>query len=127
MHTTHTHTTLFDRLLSLAQCPAGFSASDVSGMAPETVRRGAEAMVREGRIVRATVSPRRIRYFVDDAQARAYLAARHKPVRPQAALGLRSKAPWRPEDPGLVTAHTKITVAPPLPRNVLRTNTYPVY
>jgi hypothetical protein len=40
---------------------------------------------------------------------------------------MRSKARWSPDEPGIITAKTRITKAPPLPRDVLRTNTFPVY
>ncbi len=41
-----------------------------------------------------------------------------------AVIGPRSRASWAPEQPGVITSRTKITVAPPLPRRTFRTNTY---
>jgi hypothetical protein len=121
------NTTLHTHLFSLAQTLAGFSASDVTGYSPELVRRSAEAMVRQGQIVRATVAPRRVRYFASSDQVRAYTEARNKPTRPGVTIGARTKPSWRHDEPGLVTSRTKITIAPPLPRNVLRTNTYSMF
>ena len=75
-------------------------------------------------IVRCKVSPRRVRYFKTDELARAFLAGKASAVRARPAGGPRVKAPWKPEDPGLITPKTKIYIAPPLPRRVLKTNTY---
>jgi hypothetical protein len=118
------NTTFHTNLSSLAETPTGFSASDVTGYSPEQVRRAAEAMAAEGMIVRCKVSPRRVRYFKTDELARAFLAGKASAVRARPAGGPRVKAPWKPEDPGLITPNTKIYIAPPLPRRVLKTNTY---
>ncbi len=118
------NTTLHTKLISLAESSSGFSASEVTGYSPEQVRRAAEALVKANRIVRSAVSPRRIRYFADDKLVRAYMAGRAKPARSLTTIGPRSKAPWRVDEPGLITARTKIYIAPPLPKNVYRTNTY---
>lgn len=117
-NTFHTH------LLSLADTAAGFSASEVTGFSPEQVRRAAEALTKAGRIVRAKVSPRRVRYFANQRLADAYTASKAHTARPSVAGGSRSKATWRPDEPGLITPRTKIYVAPPLPQRVYRTNTY---
>jgi hypothetical protein len=41
--------------------------------------------------------------------------------------GGRARAPWSVDEPGLITAKTKITIAPSQPRRVFRTNTYPQF
>ncbi len=116
-------------LISLSETSAGFAVGEVSGFSPEMVRRAAEALVRQGRMVRAKVSPRRVRYFANDALAREYASAASAAavgsrIKGGVAGGLRTKAPWRPEDPAIITPQTRIVVAPPLPDNVYRTNTY---
>ena len=118
------NTTFHANLSTLSETPAGFSASDVTGFSPEQVRRAAEAMAAAGMIVRCKVSPRRVRYFKTDQLARSFLSGKAAAVRTRPAGGPRVKAPWKPEDPGLITPKTKIYIAPPLPRRVLKTNTY---
>jgi hypothetical protein len=118
------NTTFHANLSTLADTPTGFSASDVTGYSPEQVRRAAEAMAGAGMIVRCKVSPRRVRYFKTDEQARAFMAGKVSGASPRMAGGPRVKAPWKPEDPGLITPNTKIYIAPPLPRQVFKTNTY---
>lgn len=120
-------TTLQTNLLSLAETPAGFSASEVTGFAPDLVRRVANAMVAEGRMVRAKVGTRAMRYFINEAKANTFREgnvsrARHRPL-----VGMRAKARWSVEEPGLITSRTKITIAPPLPRRVFRTSTYQMF
>ncbi len=118
------NSTFHTNLSALAETPSGFSASDVTGYSPEQVRRAAEAMASAGMIVRCKVSPRRVRYFKTDEQARAFVAGKAVTTSPRMAGGPRVKAPWKPEDPGLITPKTKIYIAPPLPRRVFKTNTY---
>jgi hypothetical protein len=117
---TNLHTTL----VSLSDAASGFSASEVTGYSPEQVRRAANALAADGQIVRSKVTPRSVRYFKTDKLARQYIAGNAVAARPRSAGGPRSKAPWRPEDPAVITARTKIYVAPPLPHRVYRTNTY---
>lgn len=118
------NTTLHQILEQEARNAAGFSASDITGYAPEHVRRAAQALVGAGRLQRATVSPRRVRYFATAAMAQAFTQS-PSPTRPQQSLaGARTKARWSPDEPGIITAATRITKAPPLPDNVFRTNTY---
>ena len=62
--------------------------------------------------------------FKTDEQARVFMTGKAAAERPRLAGGPRVKAPWKPEDPGLITPNTKIYVAPPLPRRVFKTNTY---
>lgn len=119
-----TESTFQISLINLSATPAGFSASDVTGYAPEQVRRTAEALAKAGKIVRVKVSPRRVRYFANDKLATAYVAGSVAGSRARPVLGARSKATWSADEPGLITSSTKIHVAPPLPRRVFRTNTY---
>lgn len=124
MNTQPSNSTLHTNLLAISNTAAGFSASDVTGFSPELVRRTAESMVRQGLIVRATVSPRRVRYFANPTLASAYAAGQSRPTQSQVSIGMRTKAPWRADEPALITPSTRIVIAPPLPRNVYRTNTY---
>jgi hypothetical protein len=124
MNETKLNTALHTNLLSLADTPAGFSASEVTGYSPEQVRRAAEALVHAGKLVRSAVSPRRIRYFANEQLVQAYATSRPGLTRPQLAGGLRAKASWRGDEPAVITSRTKIYIAPPLPHNVFRTNTY---
>jgi len=56
--------------------------------------------------------------------ARRYLGARDGQRPPQGVGGPRVRARWRIDEPGRITARTRIAVAPPLSRDVYRTNTY---
>lgn len=118
------NTALHNTLISNSEAPSGFASSEVTGYSPEQVRRAAEALVRAGRIVRHTVSPRRVRYFANEQLARECAAGLARMARPSVGTGLRTKAHWRPDQPAIITPHTKIHIAPSLPRNVFRTNTY---
>lgn len=121
------NTALHQVLETLARTDAGFSASDVTGHAPEQVRRAAQAMVAVGRLHRATVGTRRVRYFATAAQAQSFQRLQPSTSPSRAIAGARSKARWSPDEPGLITPQTRIIKAKPLPRDVLRTNTYPMY
>lgn len=119
-------TTLSRKLSDLSQTPAGFSVSEITGYSPEQVRRIAEAMVKTGHMVRFKVSPRRIRYFANDRIAQQYSSQQTTSLTlaARAGGGSKVKAPWKPDEAGRITSKTKIYIAPPLPRNVYRTNTY---
>lgn len=118
------HTTLHTRLLSLAAEPGGFSASEITGHSPAHVRNAAEALVKAEQLVRWKVTPRRVRYFASEALARAYRAAPTRRTSSALPGGLRFKAAWGADEPAIITARTKIVIAPPLPRDVFRTATY---
>lgn len=120
-------TTLHTTLESLAKTQSGFSASEVTGYSPEQVRRAAEALVAADRLHRSKVSPRRVRYFASAKLAQDYQSSRPVVGAQRPVTGLRAKASWSPDEPGLITAQTKITKAAPPPRGVFRTNTYLQY
>jgi hypothetical protein len=122
--TSRTDTSLQTQLLTLAETPNGFSASEVTGCSPELVRRTANGLVKAERMVRAKLGARSVRYFKSEALADAYRAGQPTAARTSVVLGPRSKAGWSADEPGIITSRTKITIAPPLPRRVLRTNTY---
>lgn len=125
MNTNALQTTLHTTLESISKTPTGFSASEVTGYSPEQVRRAAEALVAAGRLHRAKVSPRRVRYFATAALAQGFLTSRPAAAAPQRMVaGNRAKAGWSVDEPGLITADTKITRAASPPRGVFRTNTY---
>lgn len=127
MNDSRLNTTLHQTLETLAATPAGFSVSDVTGHGPEQVRRAAQALVAAGRLHRATVGTRRVRYFASAAGANAFQKVQPSTSPARALATTRSKARWSTDEPGLITAQTRIIKAPPLPRDVLRTNTYPMY
>ena len=120
-------TTLQTRLLNLAAESAGFSASEITGFSPQTVRSAAAALVKTGALVSARVSPRRVRYFANQTLARAYKAKPSRSSVTTLSAGPRFKAAWRADEPAIITPRTKITIAPPLPRDVFRTATYPQF
>lgn len=115
---------LHNKLVSLTEHAAGFSASEITGYSPAQVRRAAEALVAAERIVRYQVGPRRIRYFGSLDQARAFSPARTAAIHVGLAGGPRMRAGWKADEPAIITSRTKITIAPKLPRTVYRTNTY---
>jgi len=117
-------TNLHTALKSLSDSATGFSASEVTGYSPEQVRRAANALAEDGQIIRTKINSRSVRYFASDKLSRAYLAGNVSAARTRPVGGPRSKAPWSPDDPAVITPRTKIYVAPPLPRRVFRTNTY---
>ncbi len=127
MTSSNLDTAFHKKLSDLSESLAGFSASELTGYAPEQVRRAAEALVKAGRIVRFKVAPRRIRYFASEQAAQNYIASQSRVSQMKPAVISRTKARWKPEDPPVMTAKTKVYVAPPLPRDVLRTNTYQLY
>ena len=118
---------LHEKLVSMAGSPSGFGVSELTGFSPEQVRRAAETLVKSGRLVRARVSPRRIRYFRDDDLARRYGAGRVAKQGAQASRNPSARAAWRAGEPAIITPKTRIYVAPPQPRDVYRTNTYPQF
>lgn len=124
MTTKPLNTTLHTTLETLSETPTGFSASEVTGYSPEQVRRAAEALVAAGRMHRANVSPRRVRYFASADLAQRYVAHRPSAAPQRMVAGARTKATWSPDEPGLITPQTKIIKAPSPPRGVYRTNTY---
>lgn len=124
MSTKNLNTTLHTKLETISETPSGFSASEVTGYSPEQVRRAAEALVAAGRMHRAKVSPRRVRYFANEKQVKTFLAIRPAAAQPRVSAGMRTKASWSASEPGLITSRTKITKAAPPPRGVFRTNTY---
>lgn len=118
------NTSLHSQLLTLSQTKAGFSASEITGYSPEQVRRAAEALVADQQMVRHKVSARRVRYFASADMAKKYSIGQVSTQLASRAGGPRFKATWRSDEPAIITSRTKITVAPPLPRGVFRTNTF---
>jgi hypothetical protein len=111
-------------LISLTEQAAGFAASEVTGYSAAQVRKAAEGMAETGLMLRWNVSPRRVRYFANEDQAKNY---KPTPVAGRVAgpsSGPRMKAGWAADEPAIITSQTKITIAPRLPSNVYRSNTY---
>lgn len=115
------------KLIELSASPSGFGSSELTGYSPEQVRRTAEGLAKAGKIIRAKVSAHRVRYFANDALAKAYIAGQAPARAPHSAAGSRTKANWKSDAPMRITPKTKIIIAPLLPRNVFRSNTYPQF
>lgn len=116
--------TLFTLLENLSQTPDGFAVSEVSGHSPDAVRRVAEALVSDGRILKAQVGPRRVRYFASQQLADAYRSRQAATTPSRPVVGPRMKARWSADEPGIITPQTRIIRAPTPPTRVFRTNTY---
>lgn len=117
-------TTLHGHLHSISQTPAGFAVSEVSGHSPEQVRRVAEALVRQGLVIKAQVGPRRVRYFADAAMAERYRSRSSATTASRPAAGTRMKAGWSADEPAIITSKTRIIRAPAPRTDVFRSNTY---
>jgi len=124
MQNSSLNTALHTTLENIAKTPTGFAASEVTGYSPEQVRRAAEALVQAGRLQRAKVSPRRVRYFASDALAQAYVQRRPTAAPQRMVAGSRAKAAWSVDEPGLITPQTKIVRATTPACTLYRTNTY---
>jgi predicted transcriptional regulator of viral defense system len=126
MTTDNLNNTTHQKLLECAQSPAGVAVSELTGYSPEQVRRAAEALTKAGKLYRLKLSTRRVRYFANEALAKQHSAAQVTQANRAAhsVSGARNKASWSADEPAIITAQTKIYRAPPLPRNVFRTNTY---
>ena len=127
MTNSHLQTNFHLKLIELSANPAGFGASELTGYSPEQVRRAAEALVKAGKIVRAKTAAQRVRYFANDALAKAHITGQAPARAIHSVAGARTKANWKPDAPMHITSKTKIYIAPPLPRDVFRTNTYPQF
>jgi hypothetical protein len=126
MTNTNLNHALHRKLTEYAEDAAGFSASEITGHTPEQVRRAAEALVKANVIVRQKLpGSRRVRYFANEDIAKRYASGQQRPTRAAHSVrGSRVKAGWSPDAPARITSRTKIYIAPPLPRNVFRSNTY---
>lgn len=119
------NTALQDNLLRLAAAHGGFATSEVDGHTSKQVGPVAEALVRAGKLHRAKISHRVIRYFASEAQASAFTStSAAKPAKPAVSVSPRTKATWAKDAPMNITADTKITVAPPPPVGIYKTNTH---
>lgn len=127
MKTSNLQSNFHIKLIELSASPSGFGSSELTGYSPEQVRRAAEALAKAGKIVRAKVSSHRVRYFANDQLAKTYIAGQAPARAPHSAAGSRTRANWKPDAPMRITPKTKIYIAPPLPRNVYRSNTYPQF
>lgn len=126
MDNSNIQTNFHNKLISLSKTPSGFGVSELTGYSPAHVRRAAEMLVKANVIIRFKVTPRRVRYFSTEEIARRYSSSKLSSVAlaAQSTPGSRVKARWSPDAPMRITPKTKIVIAPPLPRNVFRTNTY---
>lgn len=127
MKSANLDSTFHIKLIELSGNTSGFGASELTGFSPEQVRRAAEALVKAGKIMRAKISSHRVRYFANEKLAQAFIAGQVPARAPHSAAGARTRAHWKPDAPMHITSRTKIIVAPPLPRNVFRSNTYPQF
>lgn len=119
------NTALQDALLGLAARSVGFSTSEVSGFTPKQIGPAAESLVKAGRLFRAKLSHKVVRYFSTETMASAYLSGHLRPpVALSVTLPRKSKAPWPKDAPMHITPETKFTIAPPPPSGYYKTNTH---
>lgn len=122
-----TNTTLHDKLINLSEESSGFSVSELTGYSPQQVRGAAESLVKAGRIVRIKVSGHRVRYFANELLGKKFAEGSVASRPSRTASGARVSARWSRDEPARITPKTKVYIAPPLPRNVYWTNTYPKF
>jgi hypothetical protein len=119
------NTVLQDTLVVLARQSTGFSSSEVSGYTAAQVRALADTLVLAGTLHRAKVSYRVVRYFSSEVQASAFVLGHlTKSAKALASASPRTKATWARDAPMNITPDTKITVAPPPPTGIFKTNTH---
>ena len=125
MSQTPSRTVLKDTLLALAKNKVGFSTSEVSGFTSSQVAPAANALVAAGKLHRAKLSPKVVRYFSSEALAKAYVSGHVKHAATATATSTpRTRATWPKDAPMNITPNTKITIAPPPPSGYFRTNTH---
>ena len=122
-----TNTTLHDKLINLSEESSGFSVSELTGYSPVQVRGAAESLVKAGKLVKIKVSGHRIRYFANEQLGKKFTEGQVYSQPSRSMTTTRVNARWNRDEPGRITSKTKIFVAPPLPRNVYWTNTYPKF
>ncbi len=124
MSQTPARTVLKDTLLALAKNKVGFSTSEVSGFTSSQVAPAANALVAAGKLHRAKLSPKVVRYFASEALAKAYVSGHVKHAASAGGSTPRTRATWPKDAPMHITPNTKITIAPPPPSGHFRTNTH---
>lgn len=108
--TTTTH------ILALASRPEGISSRCIPGMASEDLSARCCRMVKEGRLYRGGLGRGHVRYFTDEAAAKAY-GAKQQPKLPARPLQ-QGKATWAKDAKTVITADTKVTLCPSHPPRV---------
>ncbi len=124
MSPTPSRTVLKDTLSALARNKVGFSTSEVSGFTSNQVAPAANALVAAGKLHRAKLSAKVVRYFSTEALAKAYVTGHVKHAAATTSSTPRTRATWPKDAPMNITANTKITIAPPPPSGYFRTNTH---
>lgn len=99
------------QILALASRPEGISSRCMQGMATEDLSNRCCALVREGRLFRGGLGRGHVRYFADEAAAKAY-GAKQQPKLPARPLQ-QGKATWAKDAKTVITADTKVTICPP--------------
>ena len=124
--------TLRMHCLRLAGREHGLATSEVTGYSATQVRQAVWHLKNDGLIFSAKLSHQVVRYFSDEARAKAYQAKHGKPGAATQAAGRKLSLPpkasqraWWPKDAEpVITEKTKITVAPPPPEWSTRSNTH---
>jgi hypothetical protein len=118
-----------EAVLHAASGKHGIAVAELSGQSVHAVQVAVTALLRKGKLFRAKMSHKGVRYFADAAAASAYEAAHRRPVTP-VAVRATGRTPWPADAPIHYPKDKhgrplyKITVAPPPPERPLRTNTW---
>lgn len=115
----------------LASRPSGVCSAEVTGFSATQVRAAIWHLMQAGALHRAKLAHKVVRYFTDAQLAAQYERLhRRAPATPVTSMGQRNnpthkslRAWWPADAPMVITEHTKITVAKPLPQPI-RTNTH---
>ena len=116
----------------LATRADGVCAAEVTGFRATQIRAAIWHLVQAGALHPARLSHKVVRYFTEAQLAAQYECLhRRAPARPATTMGERSnpthkslrRAWWPADAPMVITEHTRVTVAKPLPQPT-RTNTH---
>lgn len=127
------------RLLELSKRPDGVRRSDCADLKNDQFYKAAAALIRAGKIIKFQISLRNCRWFDTEANAQAWATRTGttkrapSPAKPRATAAKGTHptvrvphwgGPARMPGEPVITERTKVTIAPPPPQRLLRTNTY---
>lgn len=126
---------LYAHVERLAARDCGVTTGEVTGYTAEQVSLALYRLRLKGRVFAAKLSYRSVRYFADEARAKAFEAANRRAQVGASASnhagrhlnlgGTRHQRAWWDADaPMVITERTKVTIAPPPPEQPRRTNTH---
>lgn len=102
--------TVSAQILELASRPEGISSRCMQGMATEDLSARCCWMVKEGRLYRGGLGRGHVRYFTDEAAAKAY-GAKQQPTLPTRPLP-KLNAGFAKDAKVVITSDTKVTICP---------------